>query len=264
MPPRLLTVTFFVHLLCASGAYAQAPAAGSYDFSYRVSGDRRVAPVQVFDDGRSTYVQFKTGQTVPAIFTIDQQGERLASYTATSPYVVISGTAKELVMRIGGVSATVQYEGAPRRNPQFAAAPADDDLDMAAPIAASRAFPVTGAAMATRTVAARAPASPARPIGGSLVFDAALADQNMRKVLSRWARMAGWAFEAEHWTVDVDIPLAGAASFGADFKGSVRALLASTELSSRPLQPCFYSNNVMRVVPLAEPCDRTVAISATR
>ena len=264
MPPRLLTVTFFVHLLCTQGAYAQAPAAGSYDFSYRVSGDRRVAPVQVFDDGRNTYVQFKTGQTIPAIFTTDPGGERLASYTATSPYVVINGTARELVMRIGGISATVQYEGSPRRSPQIAAVHADDELDMPAPIAASRTFPVAGTAVATRTVAARGPASATRPIAGSLVFDAALADQNMRKVLSRWARIAGWSFDAEHWTVDVDIPLAGAASFGSDFKGSVRALLASTELSGRPLQPCFYSNNVMRVVPLAEPCDRTVAISASR
>ncbi len=264
MPPRLLTVTLFAHLLCAHAAYAQAPAAGAYDFSYRVSGDRRVAPVQVFDDGRNTYVQFKTGQTVPAIFTADDSGERLASYTSTSPYVVINGTTRELVMRIGGVSATAQYEGAPRRSPQLAAVSADEDPGMPVSMAASRPLPAAGAAMAARTVAARAPASAARPIGGSLVFDAALADQNMRKVLSRWARMAGWSFEAEHWTVDVDIPLAGAASFGSDFKGSVRALLASTELSSRPLQPCFYSNNVMRVVPLAEPCDRTVAISVSR
>lgn len=266
MPPRLFTVTLFAHLLWTSAASAQAPAAGPYDFSYRVSGDRRVAPVQVFDDGRNTYVQFKAGQTVPAIFTVDEAGEKLASYTAAIPYVVINGTARELVMRIGGVSAAAQYEGAPRRLSQSAGGSADEGLASPAPvpIAMSRPSSLAGGGVAPRSLTTRTSMASLRPIGGALVFDAALADQNMRRVLSRWARMAGWSFEAEHWTVDVDIPLAGAASFSADFKGSVRALLASTELSSRPLQPCFYSNNVMRVVPLAEACDRTVASSATR
>ncbi len=62
--------------------------------------------------------------------------------------------------------------------------------------------------------------------------------------------------------MDVDIPLTATANFSDDFIGSVRALIEATELSDRPLQPCFYANQVLRVVPLAEACDRTLAEGA--
>jgi hypothetical protein len=57
--------------------------------------------------------------------------------------------------------------------------------------------------------------------------------------------------------IDVDIPLTAGATFTDDFIDSVRALVGATELSDRPLQPCFYSNRVLRIVPLSEHCDRT-------
>ncbi|NLC35367.1 MAG: pilus assembly protein [Alcaligenaceae bacterium] len=82
------------------------------------------------------------------------------------------------------------------------------------------------------------------------------ADHTIRQALGRWASAAGWTFSAEHWAVDVDIPLVGEASFETDFKSAVRELLAATEMGDRPLQPCFYSNRVLRVVPYAQPCDR--------
>jgi len=82
-------------------------------------------------------------------------------------------------------------------------------------------------------------------------------DINLRTVLSRWAIEAGWTFEPEHWAVNADIPIAGSASFEPGFKSAVQQLMASTELADRPLQPCFYSNRVLRVVPYAQPCDRT-------
>src|SRR3546814_4740619 len=87
-------------------------------------------------------------------------------------------------------------------------------------------------------------------------------DATLRSALSRWARQAGWTFEAEHWAIDADIPIVGTASFESDFKLAVRELVASTELADRPAQPCFYSNQVLRIVPYAQPCDRTVG--ATR
>lgn len=86
-------------------------------------------------------------------------------------------------------------------------------------------------------------------------------DRNMRLALSRWADLAGWTFDAEHWSVDVDIPLAGSAQFQSGFKEAVQALMAATELADRPLQPCFYSNKVLRIVPYAQPCNRVALLS---
>ena len=82
----------------------------------------------------------------------------------------------------------------------------------------------------------------------------------MRRALVRWARLAGWTFSAQHWTLDADIPLAGSADLGSDFKLAVNDLLDATELSDRPAHPCFYNNHVLRVVPLAEACDRAVGL----
>ena len=68
--------------------------------------------------------------------------------------------------------------------------------------------------------------------------------------------MVGWTFEGEHWALGSDIPVTGSASLGTDFKGAVRTLLASSELTDLPAQPCFYSNNVLRIIPINELCAR--------
>lgn len=88
------------------------------------------------------------------------------------------------------------------------------------------------------------------------------ADYTIRQALERWARLASWTFSAEHWAVDVDIPLVGEATFETDFKSAVRELLAATEMGDRPLQPCFYSNRVLRVVSYAQVCDRRAGVRA--
>ena len=84
-------------------------------------------------------------------------------------------------------------------------------------------------------------------------------DLNLRLALARWAKSAGWTFEPEHWAVDADIPIVASATFEPGFKLAVQDLVASTELADRPLQPCFYSNRVLRIVPYAQQCDRTVS-----
>ncbi len=268
MQVRHPVLTLSAHLLFAYAVHAQAlpvqgqPATGgSYDFAYRILGDRRVAPVQVFDDGRHTYMQFRTGQTVPAIFGVGQQGERLLAHVSKGGYVVVEGTAREYSMRIGLVGAQAQYLG---KAPRVAASSGDAAIpDLSAEIGFDAGIQAGAQRRASpsATYAAVAPVAP-RPSRPMVTFDALRSDQNMRKTLSRWATAAGWVFEAEHWTVDVDIPLAGTASLGSDFKSAVRELLAATELSVRPLQPCFYSNQVLRVLPLSEPCNRTAAAAA--
>lgn len=92
------------------------------------------------------------------------------------------------------------------------------------------------------------------------VFDVRPNDQTIRDVLIRWSGYAGWVHKPEHWTLDRDFPIAGpadASMFGTDFKQATRKLLSSTELTDRPVQPCFYTNRVLRVIPKAELCDKT-------
>lgn len=88
-------------------------------------------------------------------------------------------------------------------------------------------------------------------------FDVSPSDVNFRRVLTRWSKSAGWTFNLEHWAVPKDIPVGGADVMTGDFKAAVRRLLDSTLLNDTPVQPCFYSNKVLRVIPATELCART-------
>ncbi|CUI72462.1 TrbG/VirB9 family P-type conjugative transfer protein [Achromobacter sp. 2789STDY5608621] len=91
----------------AAGASWRAAGAASraYDFDWRLSGDPAVAPMQVFDDGRETWLQFAPGQPVPAIFGVDAAGERVLPYARRDPYVVLAGRWDGLAFRGGRLAA---------------------------------------------------------------------------------------------------------------------------------------------------------------
>ncbi|WP_454690887.1 TcpQ domain-containing protein [Achromobacter aloeverae] len=293
----------------------------TYDFNWRLSGERAVAPLQVFDDGRRTWLHFAPGQALPAIFAVGREGERPVPYLRRDPYVVIEGVWPALIMRGGRLRAVARRHVATRFDeaaasgarafdamasdataldrrasdtaiPGAAASGAIASGTAASDTAFSGSSVSTGALSGPTVQAAASPgaatasprtamASAGRPrhetnatsrsaraagqgaardaavrSGMSTTFSADLADGNLRRVLARWAGLAGWTFGPEHWDVDVDIPLAGSAGFGDDFKHAVRALVGATEMAERPLQPCFYANRVLRVVPLAQACDR--------
>lgn len=90
-----------------------------------------------------------------------------------------------------------------------------------------------------------------------VTFNVLPSDTSFRLVIGRWARANGWSFEPEHWTVARDIPVAGVAALGGDFKVAVRDLLSATEMTDLPVKPCFYSNSVVRVVSQSTKCDST-------
>jgi hypothetical protein len=256
--------------------HAQPRTAVRYDFAWRLSGDRQVAPLQVFDDGAQTWLQFKAGQVLPAIFASTGGAELPVHYTHRAPYVVLAGKWPTLLMRGGQLQARADYLGstgpgsrasdippAPVPAPAIvdaAVAPQGRNIVGAVPGRIERAggYAANPGGVAVRRNAADA-ASASSSIAAPAVYRAGPADENMRRVLARWAAASGWTFGPEHWAVDVDIPLAGAADFGVDFKKAVRQLMAATELGERPLQPCFYTNRVLRVVPYAQACDRSAA-----
>jgi len=129
-------------------------------------------------------------------------------------------------------------------------APAKADataLDTGADLTSSHAAPAMAASVPAISRDASAPAQ---------FYRAAPPDTTLRAVLARWAGDSGWTFHPQHWAVDVDIPLSASAEFSGDFKSAVRELLSATELADKPLQPCFYANQVLRVVPLAQSCSR--------
>lgn len=236
----------------ASGRQARN---AQFSFDWQLAGDPEIMPLQVFDDGVETWLQFAPEGAWPAVFQVSAHGWQPLSYRREPPYMVLDGVYEHLELRGG------HLQGSVRRERAVGQAPAE----------AVTVLDTVGAVEAV--VPAQAPervAQPAEPplqllapeavpgVGPLLMSHYAVspADLTIRQALERWARTSGWMFSAEHWAVDVDIPLVGEASFDTDFKSAVRELLAATEMGDRPLQPCFYSNRVLRVVPHAQACDR--------
>jgi hypothetical protein len=240
---------------------------GKLDFGWRLSGDRAVAPLQVFSDTSRTWLQWLPGQILPIILGTTEQGEQVLTYLRQGPYTIIDGHWPALLFR-----SARQQARARRIEASFASSSTTQQsvsqyqLGLQSPLssqqhssahlqsnshAASSSQQQSG--LQQPSSSHQQSAQPSRPF-----FSVSHTDLHLRQALIRWAGLSGWRFEPEHWAVDVDIPLSASAKFSDDFVSSVQALLASTELSDRPLQPCFYSNQVLRIVPVAEPCDRTL------
>ncbi len=113
------------------------------------------------------------------------------------------------------------------------------------------AAPVVAVASPVSIGTASAPASPNAPRDWSV----SPADGNYRVLIEKWARDAGWA--TAPWEPDQDVQIEGVDAFSGDFKTAVRRVLSATEMTDYSLKPCFYSNNLVRVVKLTTKCDPT-------
>lgn len=93
-------------------------------------------------------------------------------------------------------------------------------------------------------------------VQGPVTYGPIPEDKNYRTMLKRWAAQSGWTFGDVHWQLPRDIPLVGGGTFGTDFQAAVRVVMDATLLTEMPGRPCFHSNNVMRILPRNELCDR--------
>jgi hypothetical protein len=237
-----------------------------YSFSWRLSGDRAVAPLQVFDNGNQMWLQFAPGQAIPAIFVnAGSQGSPLR-YRQEGGFVVLPGVWPSLVLRGGQLKSFIDRIEKSPESLSSADLPGLTVAELATPspiparqlaAASPVKVPVVAALLESLPADFTASSFALKPEQSTESYAVGPQDLNLRVALARWARAAGWTFEAEHWAVDADIPIVGSATFEPQFKLAVQELMASTELADRPLQPCFYSNKVLRIVPYAQACDRT-------
>lgn len=256
-------------------------ARGPFHFGWALSGDRNIAPLQVFDNGSNVWLQFGAGSPVPALFARSLKqalqhgvvGDRLLTPRRQGDYLVIDEVPTLLVIRGGHLQAFARRDD--DRAPSAGAEAIVDGDDaghsvahgapLPPPMPVPPPLPLTPPISPPPKPPQQPPvASQLDPGSGSAtsfapVFVVGRSDGTLRQALARWAAQAGWDFAPEHWMVDVDIPITGSASFDVPFVEAVQALVGSTELAVKPLQPCFYSNRVLRIVPYAQACDRTRA-----
>lgn len=191
---------------------------GEPDFNWHLSGDRRVAPRQVFSDQGRVWLQWHPHQAVPTVFVDHLGGWRVVQQQPHGQYTVIDGAWQRLRFQGGQLQATAVYRHVPL--PPQPSQPCANVPTTAAP-----------------------------------AFDVRMSDGSIRQALGRWAEQANWFFDDAHWSLPVDFPVTAPASFGPDFETAVRGLLESTRVSGQAVKPCFYANHVLRVIPAAQSCD---------
>ncbi|MEY4564604.1 MAG: hypothetical protein RLZZ618_3881 [Pseudomonadota bacterium] len=108
---RLLFVLGAMVLMASAATGAPqtgSSAVGRFDFAYALTGDARIKPLQVFDDGiGKTFFQFAPGIALPAVFAGD--GEEVLLLTPEGPYHVVASRARDFVLALGVARARVRH-----------------------------------------------------------------------------------------------------------------------------------------------------------
>jgi len=88
---------------------------GKYNQSYKISGQERISPIRIFDDGEFTYFQFKdVNADIPAFFLVDSQGkEAIINFRTVGDYIVVERVAARFTLRHGSDIVCVYNETIP-------------------------------------------------------------------------------------------------------------------------------------------------------
>lgn len=81
-----------------------------YNWKYSYSGDKSLAPLQVFDDKKFTYFKFKNphANPLPALFIVNpDHSETLVNYHMEEDFVVVNRVANQFTLRHGKQSTCV-------------------------------------------------------------------------------------------------------------------------------------------------------------
>lgn len=74
-----------------------------YNWDFSFSGDRRIMPLHVYDDGKFTYLQLREEQDIPAIFAVDNQKgeEAVVNFRREGNILIILQRPPQLTLRAG-------------------------------------------------------------------------------------------------------------------------------------------------------------------
>jgi Toxin co-regulated pilus biosynthesis protein Q len=181
-------------LLLASFSLATSTLPG-FDFAYEIGGDRRVAPLQVFDDGARTYIQWPTSIKLPNVI-VSLEGKRVQPLSGMTPYYVIQGVGGAIEIRGDAAIARVSYVGERGRAPMQVA---------------QQNKPVIEAKQAARIAEAR--------VSTITQWEVAQTDRSLDVTLRRWAKAGGYTLQ---WQITDLIAI----DRGASYTGTLSSVLA--------------------------------------
>lgn len=92
------------------------------NFAWNKSGNGKLLPENVFDDGEATFMTWPEGRAVPAILITDAAGtEGPVNFTVRGSTIVVEGVPQQIVLRSGKDRALIVNGGPPRSNRQTGA-----------------------------------------------------------------------------------------------------------------------------------------------
>ncbi len=99
-----------------SGVVRQLLDAGSptNNRRYSVQGSSELAPIEAWDDGRTTYLRFRARAGIPSIYTVTgerSEDEQIVSTTVKNDVVQVHGVPQKIVLRVGRKVACVFNDG---------------------------------------------------------------------------------------------------------------------------------------------------------
>jgi type IV secretion system protein VirB9 len=79
------------------------------NFDYLLSGNNRIKPIRVFDDGKFTYIQFHPkSTTMPAVFLVEEDGlESLVNVRTVGKYLVVERLGSIFTLRYDKIYACI-------------------------------------------------------------------------------------------------------------------------------------------------------------
>ena len=87
------------------------------NFAWAGTGDKKLLPNRIYDDGQTTYLTWTAGTPVPAILIKDKAGtEGPVNFAVRGDVIVVDGVPREIVLRSGRQLATIDNNG-PERQP---------------------------------------------------------------------------------------------------------------------------------------------------
>lgn len=260
-----------------------ATAFAATDHAYYVTEVTAQQKFDVYNDGHNTFLQSIPGLVVTGAtadgeyFIVKGTPPTIRGFLNGKPITVVRGipaAPKPPVPDTAAINARLEKLSQELANTSkklaekkaLAEAPPGAAANSLPVMAASPAPPAAAAAAAKPPANAGAPAA-ARPVAATAAvalppltsstvatWHVQVQDENLRLLIDRWSQTIGWT---SVWDVDRDIPIDRGAKPVGDFKTAVRYVLASTELGDVQLKPCFYSNNVIRVVRKTTKCNPT-------
>lgn len=81
---------------------------------YFVQGSGELAPVEAWDDGRTTFMRFRARASIPAVYAVAGDGdarEQIVSTTVKDDVIQVPGVRRKIVLRIGRQVACIFNEG---------------------------------------------------------------------------------------------------------------------------------------------------------